>query len=75
MSKLIHDGNGSMENLDISRDKIISMLEVGAPWSSIANMLAGLGADVDIVAKIKTDLGSYSAKPGREPGTTANIKP
>lgn len=64
-----------MENLDISRDRVISMLEVGAPWSSIANMLTGLGADTDVVAKIKTDLGSYSAKPGREPGTVVNIKP
>ena len=56
-----------MENKDITRDHIIHMLEVGAPWSAISNMLSGKGADAEFIAKIQTDINSYAVKPGPEP--------
>ena len=64
-----------MENKNISRDKIISMLEVGAPWSAISDMLVRFGSSTEDVAKIQSDLDSYALKPGREPTTPTTIKP
>lgn len=75
MSEHLHDGNGTMEDKSISRKNIINMLEVNAPWSAIAAMLTSNGADAYTVAKIKSDLDSYSAKPGLEPVDSGKVKP
>lgn len=75
MSEHLHDGNGTMEDKSISRERIINMLEVNAPWSAIVTMLTNNGADAYTIAKIQSDLGSYSLKPGLEPVDPGKVKP